>query len=401
MSIGLSVRANARFPAFTLDATFAVPPGLTVLFGPSGAGKSLTLQAIAGLIPLDGGRVALGQRVLADVASGVNLPPQRRHIGYVPQQYALFPHLTVAQNVAYALPRPRHPWDRAACAARDAHVAALLDVVRLPGFAARWPRQLSGGQAQRVALARALAADPAALLLDEPLSALDAPTRIAVRDDLRAIILAGGLPSLVVTHDLAEARALADRLVVLVAGRVVAEGPAAAVLAAPPSAECALLLGWRNVLPIARLASDGAVTRATLACGQALTVMDAAPTAAGNHLALALHADRLEVARGERLDATRVEAEGAMSLGQCLDGTLAGVHDAGPYALLTIALGTATSNGAARLDVTCSPREWAALSLALGERITVRVPPGSARLVANGTQTSQARNDQGGNDGEP
>lgn len=389
MSIGLTVQATVHLPAFTLHAGFRVPPGLSVLFGPSGAGKSLTLQAIAGLVPPDAGRVALGQRALTDTDLGIALPPRQRHIGYVPQQYALFPHLTVAQNVAYALPHPRYPWDHAASAARNAQVAALLDLVRLPDFAARWPRQLSGGQAQRVALARALAAGPQALLLDEPLSALDAPTRMAVRDDLRAIILAGGLPSLVVTHDLAEARALADRLVVLIAGHVVAEGPVSAVLAAPPTAECALLFGWRNVVSVARIEHDGARVRATLTCGQTLsladTKLDAAPE--GQH-ALALHADRLEVAR--KGDATSGEA------GECLHGTLMAIHDAGPYLELTVALGS-QGKGSASVVVTCSPREWPALGCAAGDAVWVRVPHGAARLISDGVCASG----EGARDGQP
>ncbi|HEY7833777.1 MAG TPA: ABC transporter ATP-binding protein [Ktedonobacterales bacterium] len=381
MSIGLAVHATVRLPDFALDAAFRVPPGLTVLFGPSGAGKSLTLQAIAGLVPLDAGRIALGQRALADSAQGTMLPPRLRRLGYVPQQYALFPHLTVAQNVAYALPRPRHPWDHVTKAVRDEQVAALLELVRLPGYAGRWPRQLSGGQAQRVALARALAADPAALLLDEPLSALDAPTRLAVRDDLRAIVLAGGLPSLVVTHDLAEARALADRLVVLIAGRVVTEGPVDAVLAAPPSAECARLLGWRNVLPVARLERAGATMRVTLTCGQTLALANEGHgVSTADQVALALHADRLEFAPGGGAEYT--------GSGACLDGTVLAAHDAGPYYAVTVGLGAGDSD-TADLDVTCSPREWAALGCAAGQSVRVRVPPGAARLVTNGARASQ------------
>lgn len=385
MSIGLTVQARVRLPAFTLDAGFRVPPGLSVLFGPSGAGKSLTLQAIAGLAPLDEGRVALGQRALVDTAFGVSLAPRQRHIGYVPQQYALFPHLTVAQNVAYALPRPRHPWDHAARDARDAQVAALLDLVRLPGFTGRWPRQLSGGQAQRVALARALAANPEALLLDEPLSALDAPTRMAVRDDLRAIILAGGLPSLVVTHDLAEARALADRLVVLVAGRVAAEGPVAAVLAAPPTAECALLFGWRNVIPVSQVERQADRARVRLVCGQSLALDDAgADRFSGERRALALRADRLEL--------TRSDAGGADGAAQCLEGTLAAIHDAGPYYELTVALGSGGGSGVS-MAVTCSPREWPTLGCTAGDTVWVRVPPGAARLVPDGACPSQEETD--------
>ncbi|HLZ20511.1 MAG TPA: ABC transporter ATP-binding protein [Ktedonobacterales bacterium] len=382
MTSGLAIAAGVRLPGFTLDASFAVPPGLTVLFGPSGAGKSLLLQAIAGLMPLSSGTISLSKRVLADAQRGVALPPRQRGVGYVPQSYALFPHLTVAGNIAYALPAPRTPWDRAARAARDARVAELLSLVRLPGFVDRWPRQLSGGQQQRVALARALAADPDALLLDEPLAALDAPTRAAVQDDLRAVILASRIPALVVTHDLSEARALADRLVVLVEGRVVAEGPLADVLAAPPTAETALLLGWRNVLPIARVERAGACHRVTLSCGQSLLLHEAAgaailsPGPAANRSAIALHADELELTRAE----TPLDASSPSSDGDSLHVTLRSVSDAGPFNVLRVALAGATER-TDLVSVTCSHREWAALQATSGDSLILRVPHGAARLV--------------------
>lgn len=420
---GLRVKAEVRLPAFTLRAEFSAPPGLTVLFGPSGAGKTLALQAIAGLVTLSFGQIALGGRTLADGAAGFSLPARLRRVGYVPQHYALFPHLTVAQNVAYALAAPRHPWDSAGKLRRMRRVAELLALVRLSGFEDRWPRQLSGGQQQRVALARALAADPEALLLDEPLGALDAPTRAAVQDDLRAVVLASGVPAMIVTHDLAEARALADRLVVLIAGRVVAQGPTAGVLASPPTADAALLLGWRNVLPITAITAisgtAGADThlRVTLACGQTLELRapPAIPSSAfgassplrrisdatessqthqtepissetaerqepGASCALALHADRLEVV-------SLVETS-SLCRGDRLSGTLRSASDGGAHYTLRVALDGAASDQSA-IAATCSPREWAALGLAPGARVAVRVPEGAARLVG-AAATSEA-----------
>ena len=392
---GLRVEAEIRLSEFTLRADFTAPPGLTVLFGPSGAGKSLALQAVAGLVPLSAGRVMLGRHTLADSAKGFSGPPRQRRVGYVPQHYALFPHLTVAENVAYALPAARHPWDRAGKARRAARVAELLALVRLSGFEGRWPRQLSGGQQQRVALARALAAGPEALLLDEPLGALDAPTRAAVQDDLRGVVLASGVPAVVVTHDLAEARALADRLVVLVEGRVVAQGPIAEVLAAPPSAEAAMLLGWRNVLPVTAISSVGSLDtgagvcrRVELACGQTLEVslerladsptsspFDClAPSHSGDALALALHADRIALAPE---GSTRKDSGTG-----CLTGSLRSVSDGGAFYMLRVALDGAAAPAQSELTVTCSPREWAALGVAQGGRVAIRVPPGAARLVA-------------------
>lgn len=394
-SEGLRVAAQVRLAAFTLHADFTVPPGLTVLFGPSGAGKSVTLQVVAGLVPLAAGCVTLGGRVLADMAKGLALPPRLRRVGYVPQHYALFPHLTVAQNIAYALPAPRHPWDADGMARRARRVAELLALVRLEGFENRWPRQLSGGQQQRVALARALAADPEALLLDEPLGALDAPTRAAVQDDLRAVVLASGVPAIVVTHDLAEARALADRLVVLAEGHVVAHGPIAEVLATPPTAETALLLGWRNVLPVAAIVSvpgmgdAGEWRRVELTCGQILNIRapsqsisrvtsgPISPAGEQGHdvraAGVALHADRVELA--PLMNSVQP------CVGTHLTGTLRAAADGGAFYAVRVALDGAEPEHP-ELTVTCSPREWNALGLAPGDRVVVRAPEGAARLVA-------------------
>ena len=369
MSQGLTVDARTTLGQFTLDATLHIPPGLTALFGPSGAGKSLTLQLIAGLAPIGAGRVTLDDRTLVDTERGVSLPAGARRIGYVPQSYALFPHLTVGGNVGYALPGSRLPWDHEAQAQRAKRVSELLSLVRLEGYDQRWPRQLSGGQAQRVALARALAASPQALLLDEPLTALDSPTRVVVRDDLRAVVLASGIPALVVTHDLAEARALSDRLAVLIEGRVVAEGPTAAVLASPPTVGAALLLGWRNTLPVVSVSADGPGGRCvTLPGGQRLRVVGEETPA--NGAAIALNADRLELRVAERAGG---ESE------RLLRGRVAGVTDYGAYTLVRVALDGAE---ATTLEVTCSPREWASLAAGQGDPIGVVAPVGAMRLVA-------------------
>jgi len=187
----LAVTARRRLAGFVLDVSFCVPSGLTVLFGPSGAGKSLTLQAVAGLCPLDMARITLGSVMLHDSAAGVCLTPQQRRVGYVPQSYALFPHLTVAQNIAFGLRQ------RGRDAAR--RVQELVSLMRLDGLERRRPAQLSGGQQQRVALARALAADPQLLLLDEPFSALDAAVREALREELRDFHERIGVPIVLVT----------------------------------------------------------------------------------------------------------------------------------------------------------------------------------------------------------
>lgn len=210
----LDVEVARSFPRFALDVRFTARSGVTALLGPSGSGKTLTLRAIAGLLRPDRGRVTVGGRVLFDSGSGVDLPARDRRIGFVFQQYALFPHLTAAENVAYGL----HALEREARAAR---VAECLALVGLAGEADARPRHLSGGQQQRVALARALAPNPALLLLDEPLAALDAPLRRRLGDELRALHDRTGVPMVLVTHDPDEAARIADEVVQLDNGRVV------------------------------------------------------------------------------------------------------------------------------------------------------------------------------------
>jgi len=195
---GLEIRLTKRLAGFTLDVAWSAGDGVAVLFGPSGAGKTLTLQCLAGLIRPDAGRIALGGRVLFDADSGIDVPPQQRRVGYVFQGYALFPHLTVADNVGFGLrDRPR--------VERARRVADVVQRLGLGGLERRYPRELSGGERQRVALGRALAIEPALLLLDEPLSALDAPLRRALRDELRALLSEVGTAAVVVTHDFTEA----------------------------------------------------------------------------------------------------------------------------------------------------------------------------------------------------
>jgi molybdate transport system ATP-binding protein len=241
MSHRFSVEITKRLPEFTLDVAWSAGDGVAVLFGPSGAGKTLTLQCLAGLIRPDAGRIVVDDRVLFDSAAGVDLPPQQRRVGYVFQGYALFPHLTVGQNVAFGLrDRPR--------AERLARAAEVMERLGLGGLTHRRTGELSGGQRQRVALGRALAIDPALLLLDEPLSALDAPLRRSLRDELRTILSGWGTAAVLVTHDFTEAYQIADRIVIYESGRVIQSAPRAELLWQPASEAVARIMGLRNVL---------------------------------------------------------------------------------------------------------------------------------------------------------
>jgi molybdate transport system ATP-binding protein len=237
----LAVSVVKRLPGFTLDVAWTAGDGVAVLFGPSGAGKTLTLHCLAGLVTPDAGQVIVDGRILFDATAGIDLPPQRRRVGYVFQGYALFPHLSVEENVAFGLrDRPR--------AERRRRAGEVMERLGLGGFERRVPRELSGGQRQRVALGRALATDPALLLLDEPLSALDAPLRRALRDELRTILQDWGTAAVLVTHDVTEAYRLGDRVVVYEDGRVIQAGPRAELLWQPASESVARIMGVRNIL---------------------------------------------------------------------------------------------------------------------------------------------------------
>ncbi len=216
-----------------LDVALTLGPAPLALVGPSGAGKTTVLLALLGLLRPPTGHIALGAHVLLDTATGVDLPPEARRLGYVPQHHGLFPHLNVLDNVAFGLGCGAQPLGK--LARRERALAVLRDL-SLGHLAARLPRDVSGGEAQRIALARAVAIQPQALLLDEPLAALDAVTRREVRAWLREVLGGLQIPALVVTHDPADAEALQLDVAVLEAGRLQQQGTLAALRAQPASA---------------------------------------------------------------------------------------------------------------------------------------------------------------------
>ncbi len=205
---------------FELDVRFACDDQRVVLFGPSGAGKTQTLRMIAGIVTPDAGKLSVAGRLLFDRPSGVSLSPQARRLAYVFQDYALFPHLTVGQNIAFA--RSRN-WRNPKRKLDDPQVETWIERFHLQDVARHYPHQLSGGQRQRTALARALVNQPTALLLDEPFAALDKGLRQKLRDELLELQLSLRIPMLLITHDDDDVRQLAERVVHLQAGRVVSE----------------------------------------------------------------------------------------------------------------------------------------------------------------------------------
>ena len=232
---------HCRVGDFDLRAEWRVEAGqVLVLFGPSGGGKTTTLRAIAGLLRPLSGVVRIAGRTVYDAAAGVWAPAHKRRVGYLTQQYHLFPHLTVAKNVAYGLPSGRD-------AGAQERVRSLLQTLELEGFEERYPWELSGGQQQRAALARVLATGPEILLLDEPFAALDAELRRTVRRELRALLARNPAPVILVTHDREEALALGDAVQVIDGGRTVAQGQPLDVLGQPGQARVARLVGVENL----------------------------------------------------------------------------------------------------------------------------------------------------------
>ena len=316
--MSLSAAVGVRLGTLDLELSFEVADGeLLAVLGPNGAGKTTLLRALAGLLPLQRGRVVLDGTVYEDVETGLRLAPERRACGVVFQDYLLFPHLSALENVAFGL-RSRGVGRREA----RSRAAGWLERVGLGELVGARPAELSGGQAQRVALARALVTDPRLLLLDEPLSALDASLRPEVRRELVRHLAQFGGTRLVVTHDPLEAAALATRLLVVEQGRLVQSGTAAEVTAHPRSRYVADLVGVNLVRGqasggVVRLAAGGSVAVADSIDGDVFAVI--------HPRAVALHRSRPEgtprnVWQGEAAgvdllgDRARVRVEGDLSL---------------------------------------------------------------------------------------
>jgi len=282
----LEVAIEKQVSGFRLAVEFTADGAPLGLLGPSGSGKTMTLRAIAGLETPDRGRIELHGRVLFDSAHGINVPARERRIGLLFQNYALFPHLTVAQNISFGLRRLPAP-------ERARRVEQQLAAAHLEDFASRYPASLSGGEQQRVALARALAVEPAALLLDEPFSALDTHLRSALERQLRQTLETYQGSTLFVSHNLEEAYRVCEKLVVLSNGSVAALGPKEEIFRHPPTLEVARVTGCKNFSRARRL-SDGRVEALEWGCTLRVTQESAKPPV---HVAIRAHHVRVHLAQ--------------------------------------------------------------------------------------------------------
>jgi iron(III) transport system ATP-binding protein len=345
-----------RFGAFTAldDVGLEVESGKLVCFlGPSGCGKTTLLRVIAGLESQDTGNVEIGGR---DVT---RLPPAQRDFGIVFQSYALFPNLTAAQNVGYGLVNRRKA--RAEIAKR---VAELLSLVGMPEQGAKYPAQLSGGQQQRVALARALASSPSLLLLDEPLSALDARVRVRLRDEIKALQRRLGITTVMVTHDQEEALAMADRIVVMNRGRVEQVGSPAEIYARPATAFVAHFVGAMNILD-AVVAGPGRAQAGSLA----LACDALGQRAEGHRVRLGLRPEEVRI-RGVESGAPNA-----------IPVTVVLLDFLGPFCRATL---KPTAGGDVSILSDFSANAMRDLGIREGQALTVALPPDLLRVFDNG-----------------
>jgi molybdate transport system ATP-binding protein len=282
-----TARLDLNIPTRGFDVEVALDVGVetVALVGPSGAGKTTVLRAIAGLAKPTSRLVAANGEVWFDSDRGIDRRPEQRAVGYVFQEYALFPHLSVERNVAFA---------------GDGDPGDLLERLGIGELAKVKPTELSGGERQRVALARALARKPEILLLDEPMAALDPHTRGRVRSELRSLLHELGLPSILVTHDFVDAAALADRIAVLVEGRIVQTGTAEELIASPASPFVAELAGGNLLMGDARLRVDG-LTEVVLESGTTIVSTDEADGPVG----VVVHPWEIAISRAETDDSAQ------------------------------------------------------------------------------------------------
>ena len=360
MSLSASIQKR-RAGGFSLDVDFSVPPGITMLFGASGSGKTTVLRCIAGLLRPDRGRISVAGRALFDSTGGIDVPVQQRNVGYVFQQLALFPHLTVEQNLHYGLANVEPSM-------RRERTQAIAESFRIAHLLGRKPDDISGGERQRTALARSLVTDPAVLLLDEPLSALDHATQSRIIDDLRAWNAARAIPILYVTHAHREVFALGERVIALQNGRILAQGTPHDVLDTPAHEGLAQLAGFENFF-------DARVETVRADAGTMHCRLEGSPTELEVPLSTARpgSAVRIAIRAGDILVA--VEEPHGLSARNVLPGVVVSLRREGATVVAHVEAGP-------MFEIHLTPGACESLRLAVGGRVWVVIKTYSCRLVS-------------------
>ena len=347
-------------PRLSLDLDIEVAPGITILFGPSGAGKSTLLDCIAGLTQPDAGRISIDGEAFFDSEKKVNLPPQQRRIAYVFQTLALFPHMTVEANVAYGLAN-------VAQQKSGALVAEILQMFRVETLRGRKPREISGGERQRVALARSLVTLPRVLLLDEPLTGLDAELKASIIEDLRAWNAAHQIPILYVTHSREEVDALGERVIALDHGKIVSEGTPREVLDAPRRRRLAQAAGFENLLAatVLDLREPDGVMRVRLANADCEIEVPLGHAAPGDQVRVAIRAGDILLAS---------EAPRGLSARNVLEGRIISLEPRGTLVVARVDCG-------AIFNVHVTPGAVRSLELAVGKKVWLVLKTHSCHFV--------------------
>jgi molybdate transport system ATP-binding protein len=367
----LHLAVEQRFASgFAIDVRLDVdlrPGSMLVLFGPSAAGKTTILRQIAGLERPDAGTIRFSDEIWCDRARDIWRPPQARRIGLVFQEPTLFPHLTVRDNICYGV----RPGSAPASERRvrpgsdlDQTMAGIAKMLGIEELGNRYPRALSGGEAQRVALARALAPDPQLLLLDEPFAALDAPTRLRLRREMRTLLQTTGTPAILVTHDRSDALAMGDTVAVIIGGRLRQVGPVSDVFSRPADAEIAASFGIEAVLPAQVLGSSGGIIQVAVRSVM-LDAVEREPMAPGAAVYACVRAEDVTL---------ETQAAGHASARNHLAALVVSIASEGPIDRVTLDCGFA-------LDALITRRSREELDLAPGMPITVAIKATSIHLV--------------------
>jgi molybdate transport system ATP-binding protein len=365
MSLSLRIlleRRATNAPFFVLDVSLEIPSGISILFGTSGAGKSTLLDCVAGLLRPDFGQIKIGDDILFDSEARANVSPQRRRMAYVFQSLALFPHMTVEENVAYGLPSLPE-------SQRSVRIAEILQAFRVENLGTRRPAEISGGEKQRVALARSLVTRPRILLLDEPLSGLDAELKVSIVDDLRAWNAAQRIPILYVTHTRDEVDALGERVVVLDRGRVISEGRPHEVLAAPRRKRLAQAAGFENLLDatVVELRETDGVMRVRLAGSASEIEVPLGYATPNDHVKIAIRA-------GDILLATQLPV--GLSARNILEGKIISLETRGTLVAARVQAGV-------MFTVHVTPGATRALELTAGKPVWIVLKTHSCHLVSD------------------